>query len=170
MAHKVMVDGTVYDVTGGKTLIDGTQYSIKNGKTMADGTVYEVGFSSMPVITTSGNYSASSYVNYAYIQFTDATGANRKIDAQGYTYTMGADGGPVPINTFEVPAGTVITCYVESESYQVTAKIVVNGTTVASKSDGDKTYLYTVTGNASIEIISKKSGGYYVGTIRITEE
>lgn len=44
MAHKTLVGGTAYEISGGTTLIDGTVFSIKNGKTLLGGTVYEVGF------------------------------------------------------------------------------------------------------------------------------
>ena len=44
MAHKTMVGGTAYEISGGKALVDGTAYSIKGGKTLVDGTAYEIGF------------------------------------------------------------------------------------------------------------------------------
>lgn len=44
MAHKTLIGGTAYEITGGKTLVNGTAYSIKSGKTLVDGTAYEVGF------------------------------------------------------------------------------------------------------------------------------
>ena len=44
MAHKTLIGGTAYEISGGRTLINGTAYSIKNGKTLAGGTAYEVGF------------------------------------------------------------------------------------------------------------------------------
>lgn len=44
MAHKTLIDGTAYEISGGKTLVDGTAYSIKSGKTLVDGTAYEIGF------------------------------------------------------------------------------------------------------------------------------
>lgn len=44
MAHKTLIGGTAYEITGGKTLVDGTAYSIKSGKTLVGGTAYEVGF------------------------------------------------------------------------------------------------------------------------------
>ena len=44
MAHKALIGGTAYEITGGKTLIDGTGYSISGGKTLVDGTGYDVGF------------------------------------------------------------------------------------------------------------------------------
>ena len=48
MAHKTLIDGTAYEISGGKTLIDGTAYGISGGKTLIGGTVYEVGFSKLP--------------------------------------------------------------------------------------------------------------------------
>lgn len=44
MAHKTLVGGTAYEVSGGKTLIGGTAYNIKNGKTLVGGTAYEISF------------------------------------------------------------------------------------------------------------------------------
>lgn len=44
MAHKTLVGGTAYEISGGRTLINGTGYEIKGGKTLVGGTVYEVGF------------------------------------------------------------------------------------------------------------------------------
>lgn len=49
MSHRAMIDGTAYEVTGGKTLVDGTVYSIKGGKTMVDGTVYGIDFGSAEI-------------------------------------------------------------------------------------------------------------------------
>ena len=45
MAHKTMVGGTAYEISGGKALVDGTTYGIKGGKTLVGGTAYEIGFS-----------------------------------------------------------------------------------------------------------------------------
>lgn len=44
MAHKTRIDGTSYEISGGKTLVNGTAYSISGGKTLVDGTAYEIGF------------------------------------------------------------------------------------------------------------------------------
>ena len=60
MAHKTLIGGTAYEISGGKTLVDGTAYSIKNGKTLIDGTAYEIGFGPDVVIvdiTESGVFS-----------------------------------------------------------------------------------------------------------------
>ena len=42
--HKTLVNGTVYEVKGGKCLVNGTVYSIKKGRTLIDGTGYDVAF------------------------------------------------------------------------------------------------------------------------------
>ena len=62
MAHKTLVGGTAYEISGGKTLVNGTAYSIDRGKTLISGTAYEVGFG-VPVTLTIvgvGSYSSPS--------------------------------------------------------------------------------------------------------------
>ena len=44
MAHKTIVNGTVYDVKGGKCLVNGTSYDIKKGRTLINGTGYDITF------------------------------------------------------------------------------------------------------------------------------
>ena len=40
--HKTLVNGTVYEVKGGKCLVNGTVYSIKKGRTLIGGTGYDI--------------------------------------------------------------------------------------------------------------------------------
>jgi hypothetical protein len=42
VAHKVLIAGTAYEATGGKTLVSGTVYDITGGKTMVGGTAYDI--------------------------------------------------------------------------------------------------------------------------------
>ena len=42
MAHKTLIDGTAYEIKGGRDLIGGTSYSKKNGKVLIDGTAYDI--------------------------------------------------------------------------------------------------------------------------------
>lgn len=44
MAHKTRVNGTIYDVKGGKCLVGGTSYDIKKGRTLINGTGYDITF------------------------------------------------------------------------------------------------------------------------------
>ena len=46
MAHKTLVNGTAYEVKGGKCLVNGTAYSIKKGRTLINGTGEDIVFSS----------------------------------------------------------------------------------------------------------------------------
>lgn len=44
MAHKILVNGTAYEVKGGKCLVNGTGYDIKKGRTLIGGTGYDITF------------------------------------------------------------------------------------------------------------------------------
>lgn len=58
MAHKTLVGGAAYEITGGKTLLGGTSYSVKNGKVLVDGTAYDISFLLPPNVLNmwAGNY------------------------------------------------------------------------------------------------------------------
>ena len=58
MAHKTLIDGTSYEISGGKTLVEGTAYSITEGRSLVDGTGYTIGFAAQEyTITVSNGYS-----------------------------------------------------------------------------------------------------------------
>lgn len=44
MAHKTLINGTVYTVQGGKCMVDGTVYNILKGRTLINGTGYDITF------------------------------------------------------------------------------------------------------------------------------
>lgn len=44
MAHKTLIGGTAYEISGGKTRVGGTNYSISGGKTRIGGTNYSISF------------------------------------------------------------------------------------------------------------------------------
>lgn len=46
MAHKTLISGTAYSVTGGRELIGGTGYEKKKGRVLVNGTGYDIPFSS----------------------------------------------------------------------------------------------------------------------------
>ena len=52
MAHKTKVNGTAYEVSGGKTKVNGTGYSISGGKTKVNGTAYGISFITGTPIST----------------------------------------------------------------------------------------------------------------------
>ena len=53
MAHKTLVGGTAYEISGGKTLVGGTAYNISNGRTLVGGTAYTISF--LPAVGTALN-------------------------------------------------------------------------------------------------------------------
>ena len=60
MAHKTCIDGTTYEITGGKSLVSGTVYSIASGKTLVNGTSYGIYFTEdttpTAMLYTDGNF------------------------------------------------------------------------------------------------------------------
>lgn len=68
MAHKTLIGGTAYEISGGKTLIDGTVYAINGGKTMVGGTVRNISFST-PISTLAVGSSVFMNVNGARTEF-----------------------------------------------------------------------------------------------------
>ena len=44
MAHKTLINGTAYEVKGGKCLVNGTSYNILKGRTLIGGTGYDITF------------------------------------------------------------------------------------------------------------------------------
>lgn len=53
--HKTLVNGTVYEVKGGKCLVNGTVYSIKKGRTLIGGTGYDITFPSAVTMPVKGD-------------------------------------------------------------------------------------------------------------------
>ena len=156
MAHKAMIDGKAYEISGGKTMVDGKVYSVSGGKTMVDGKAYDVAFGSgNPVITITGSGKQSS-----------AQGAMVKIGSSQYTSAA----------VVEVEQGTSITMTVGARGSGTTAQIYVDGTSVAKISGGTSTtqtniknYTYTVNGDIDIQLqLNYSSSSKFYGTIRVT--
>lgn len=72
--HKTLVNGTAYEVKGGKCMVGGTVYNILKGRTLIDGTGYDINFEpdvsltwyfnqtlSIPVSTTSTTFSTRAH-------------------------------------------------------------------------------------------------------------
>ena len=88
MAHKTLVNGTAYDVKGGKVLVNGTGYDIKNGKTLVNGTGYTVGFS-VPI--NSLEIGTSVYMNVNGVR-TEFLVVNKGIPQSSSLYDSSCDG------------------------------------------------------------------------------
>ena len=163
MAHKTLISGTAYEVSGGKTLVDGTTYKIKNGKTLVDGTAYDIGF--IPIIKVDGGV----FMELGAVAYVKANGE-----------LLGNIFGTTEKYTF--PVGTIIQCTVGAPT-GYTGTISINGETVVSFEGVTgifggytTTYDYVVTTSATIvcrEIytgeVDGTAGQLKYGTIEITE-
>lgn len=155
MAHKAMIDGKAYEVSGGKTMVGGKVYSVANGKTMVNGTVREIAFGGNPVITITGSGKQGS-----------AQGAMVKIGSTQYTSAA----------VVEVAPGTTITLTVGARGSGSKAAIYVDGASKAGVSGGAsatqtniRNYTYTVNGDIDIQLqLNYSSSSKFHGTIRIT--
>lgn len=77
---------------------------------------------------------------------------------EAYAYDM-------PNCTIEVPVGSTIECTVIRNKGNADSSISLNGTKVLTEG----TYIYTVTGNVTVDVSDRYSMGEY-GVITITEE
>ena len=135
MAHKSLVGGTAYDISGGRTLVGGTGYSISKGRTLVGGTGYDIAFSFDITVTSQGISLSSSYKPGCYVVIN-----GEKVYSKG-TYTAQAG---VPIK---------LVCGYFGVSY--TNSIIIDGVTVAtSKGNTWCEYEYTPKEDISIKLSS----------------
>ncbi len=157
MAHKTLIGGTAYEISGGKTLVGGTAYSIKNGKTLVGGTAYEVGFGGAMATVT---LEADLPTGYSTVEI--AISYSTKDEPYGSISSAG---------TYELEMGTELTFTIYTSR---TGEIRLNHDwdtgeceeILASGSGEDVSCVYTLNGNISIEAIATPMGGI----IYITEE
>ena len=147
MAHKTLVGGTAYEISGGKTMVGGTVYDIAGGKTMVDGTVYEIAFAPSTITV---NITGSGSSQYAYVT------------VNGTKYTTAT--------TIECEAGTEISIKVSGTNITNSQKsqITLNGTVVASGTTSGAVYSFAPdTDVVNIELTKNGSGlnTYYTATI-----
>lgn len=127
MAHKTLINGTSYEITGGRTLVNGTGYEIKSGKTLVGGTAYEVGFGQPVTITVTGA-GLEGYVEIIH---------------NGTTYHSAT--------TFSANVGDTIRC--ELEECWNSQYLYINGVLVdGGYGENDIVYDYVVTSDAIIEL------------------
>lgn len=81
MAHKTLIDGTAYDISGGKALHAGTGYDIASGKTLVDGTGYDIAFSSGIPVKIVGGENRTTKPVLAYVEYNGTKYKNTTIYA-----------------------------------------------------------------------------------------
>lgn len=67
MAYGTKVDGTAYEITGGRCLVGGTAYAITGGRCLADGTAYDISLESYQPVLNDNSWSAISRASQAGI-------------------------------------------------------------------------------------------------------
>jgi hypothetical protein len=134
MAHKTLIGGTAYEISGGKTLIGGTAYSIKNGKTLVGGTAYEVEFGEKVIVKIVPGTVKNSNINTFNADLC-------RVTINGVVY----DGS----STVEVAVavGTVIECYINGNT---NGSVYVGDTSVLNVTTGK--YNHTVTADCQIAL------------------
>lgn len=133
MAHKTLMDGTVYDVDGARLLIKGSTYNIESGKTIVDGTVRNLQF----------NLSYPVYIN----------GLGDIDDAdEVYVRIKGVDYYGNELEEIIVPDGTPIECILRNVPYygdepyasgSANGEISLNKNAVATTTTPFETISYT---------------------------
>lgn len=109
MAHKTLISGTAYSVTGGRELIGGTGYGCKAGKTLIGGTAFTVPFGRAVTVKTDATFSGSN--------LSKAT-PNLLITCNGTTYTIGPQTAEDQANkTFTANTGDSVTLATSNNDY-----------------------------------------------------
>ena len=110
--HKALVNGTAYEVKGGKCLVNGTAYSIKNGRTLIGGTGYDITFASPydpvfanntweQIIAACHNNEVPDTWKVADHKPMTINGVDYQIDIIGKNHDTYASGGKAPL-TFQL--------------------------------------------------------------------
>ena len=165
MAHKALIGGVGRSLTGGRCLVNGVGHKIAKGRTLVGGVGYDVAFGpEIYTITLAGHeYTYGGKVNGTYC----------RVSIAGTSYPPSGTTTSVS-KVLQLEAGTVITCTVRTQSVsRYPAAVYLNGTAVASAAGNsmDKTYEYTVTGNATITLkYLQPSSTARSGNIYIVEE
>ena len=128
MVHRCKIDGTNYNIIGGRCKVDGTSYNIKSGRTKIEGTNYSITFNR--TMKLMGYY----HPTYCYCMLNDA-----KINNTNYS------------NEHILEDGDTIKIYVsgESTSARKNSYVGFNGSLVQ---DGYGTYTFSADEYSNIEI------------------
>ena len=153
MAHKAMIDGTAYEVGGGKAMAGGTVYDIANGKTLVDGTIRELAFSNAGPVTLNITAGAGSG---NIIGGMDTYG-------RGFSYVEAAGSKHTKTGSHEVEGPVEIKVHVGQVQYDEAdyiCKITHNGVEVARGGPPNYYADYTFTVNVGTVTIEFTNLGF----------
>ena len=125
MAHKTLISGTAYSVTGGRELIGGTGYSIKKGRTLIGGAGYDITFAPpydsvfanntwKQIIEACHNNAVPDTWNVADQKQMTINGASYQVDIIGKNHDTYTAGGTAPL-TFQLHD-----CYADTKAMNST--------------------------------------------------
>ena len=143
MGQTTKINGTAYDIIGGRTLIGGTGYNIKKGRTLIGGTGYDINFNvTYGNVTITGTLPESQYADWS-------------LQYDGVSYRSGSFSAVIG-DTIDIVQSVTTNQYVETS-------INVNGTWVLGEGGwlgvtGPVTYNLTLTNAASVSFTSGGSG------------
>lgn len=175
MAHKTLIGGTAYGVTGGKTLVGGTGYSIKGGKTLIDGTVYSVSFgipwNKYSCNVTNGYVQITPSGKTGTFSYTGKTADKPSSLYEDYTFTTenGYKGGTACTKTYSYISISRPTLYRVSSTYVQSAVFSKRETLDNSTGRSRFTFNYTETAKAERTVISATKGSTSYGTVSVPE-
>lgn len=140
MATKTLINGTAYEIKGGKTLVGGTAYKIECGKTLVGGTAYEIVVGGCVITILSGKYTGAVHTATILGETIASDGTGMEEYDDGYSASLRA------VRT--VPRGTKI---VFRAKYNILGSIHLNGKSVGTNtSDGFCVYEHTVQYNTEV--------------------
>lgn len=159
MAHKTKVNGTNYDISGGKTRVNGTNYKVEGGKTRVGGTNYKIAlYRTVTINITDHNSAARIYVNYPN------TGGYPKSSLTNSNET----------HTIEVPIGTVVNCRIVQNTSSKKGYIKLPSGETITSNESTFSYDFKIQTNTVFTLTSYKQTEMllyqYDGEITITEE
>ena len=145
MAHKTLINGTLYSVSGGRTLVDGTAYTIEGGKSLVNGTAYEIGFRFITYEVNGGSMPSGYPTKYSSNSVTTLpvptrrgysfAGWYEKSDFSGSAVTQipqGSSGDKIFYAKWSVIYCTVTISGNSYEGSQNWADVTINGATYTS--------------------------------------
>ena len=165
MAHKTRVNGTAYEVKGGKCLVNGTVYNIKKGRTLINGTGEDIVFSSVSPILDENDWETIRAVSDT------GQGANYWSIGDRKAVTLNGTVGKLSLSnvtTYAFIIGFNHNASVEGANrihFQL-AKTALSGGTDVCLCDSSYNSNVSKTGYFSMNISNKNSGGWEISKMR----
>lgn len=131
--HNTLIDGTAYEIKGGKGLVGGTVYDVKKGRTLVNGTGYDIAFDSgLLKVTITGEGTNNNLVY---------------VTVNGVKYYQDTE--------FEVEPGAELYCYLQMPNLVgPSGSIYLNGTEIKSAIHNETiTYTHNIQTKTSVVIV-----------------